>query len=203
MPLWCGAFYFAPSPVLRFILNNGGDPCGNFSLSCLPWLNMPLSAPWKCPLCSSVAFGKRIFLYKFFGPYSYIGWLFSSAYIAFKKAFSVSFFPGSWGQNHTPSGNSLYRTQEWGTGRLAPAEKVTPGGWVSAASFRDMTYPGRFILVKSFIPAHCQTVKKSKSNRGILQENRGLAVVISKGKTILPVPGVSGLATPPRRPARV
>lgn len=47
----------------------------------------------KRPLCSSVAFGKRIFLYKSFGPYSYIGRLFFSAYIAFKSAFSCFGFP--------------------------------------------------------------------------------------------------------------
>lgn len=47
----------------------------------------------KCPMCSSVAFGKRIFLYKSFGPYSYIGHLFFSAYIAFKAAFSCFGFP--------------------------------------------------------------------------------------------------------------
>lgn len=41
----------------------------------------------KCPMCSSVAFGKRIFLYKSFGPYSYIGRLFFSACIPFKAGF--------------------------------------------------------------------------------------------------------------------
>lgn len=157
-----------------------GDSCGNASL--YPLMGKLASHDsMKCPLCLSVGFGKRLFLYKSTGPYSYIGRLFFSAYIAFKKAFSVSVFPGSWGQNRTPSGNCLYRTQEWGTGRLALAEKLPPGGRVFAASFRDMTYPGRFILVKSVIPAHCQTVKKSKSNRGILQKYRGLAVVFSNG----------------------
>ena len=71
-----------------------GDPCGNAFLYPLMG-KLAFSAPIKCPLYSPVAFGKRFFLYKSTGPYSYIGRLFFSVYIAFQTAFPVWFLPGS------------------------------------------------------------------------------------------------------------
>lgn len=71
-----------------------GDPCGNAFLYPLMG-KLAFSAPIKCPLYSPVAFGKRFFLYKSTGPYSYIGRLFFSVYIAFQTVFPVWFLPGS------------------------------------------------------------------------------------------------------------
>lgn len=86
--------FLCSSFVRRFLAasKSAGDPCGNCSPSCLPWWNMPLSSPWKCPLYSAVTFGKRLFGYKHPGPYSYIGRSFFSLYTAILKAVFVGRF---------------------------------------------------------------------------------------------------------------